>query len=236
MFKKIMTVAALGCFSLTTSAAIVDWSPAYDTSSDADVETIGTLVEAINPSFSDYDGLDITVNGVTFTYNSTVLDLDAETSLLGEGYTSGDLNYDTFLSTFDYGNGTDPYSYTLADGLLNAGATYMVQLWFTDSRDHLAYDYMSYGDGQGNSVSLYNKGDNSLGEYAVGYFIADGDGQELVMQTGEFYSNIHLTAYQVREISVDQYGYAVDARVGVLGVMGLMMVGCGALKQRRRQG
>jgi hypothetical protein len=239
MFSKIICASILVSLSLSATASIVEWSPVQDTSSTSDVETIGTLIEAVNPSFSGYDGQEVTVNGVTFTYDSTILDLDTETSLLGEGITSGDADYDTLLSTFDFGATGGGYNYTIADGLLTEGNAYLVQLWFTDSREHLYYDYMSYGDGEGNSVELDNRGENSLGQYAIGYFISDGDGQTLLMNLGESYSNVHLTAYQVREVAMSDYelatASAVDARVGMLGMMGFAMVGFGALRKRRQK-
>ena len=178
------------------NSGVIVWSGPFNTSVPSDVETSGTMHEAINAVDDGRIGQTNTVNGVTFT-GASLLPNSANVDTL-VGATTGDADYDALLGTIDYGGGTST-TITIGDGTITPGAGYTVQVWFTDLR----YDpprIMTYGDGLGNTVDVACNaaGDEDFGQYAVGTFTADAGGSQTLSLTTNGFGNAHITAYQLR--------------------------------------
>ena len=206
--------AAVSCllFAGAAAGASIAWSPAQDTASAIDIETSGTLVEAINATAS---GSPATVNGVTFTASDALLDRSFGGDTL-DGQTTGDADLDGLVGRFDFGNGTST-AIVLADGLLTVGSDYLVQVFFTDLRGCCDGRDMTFGDGLGNEIELNATG-GGFGQYALGTFTADGTGQTLTLRTNGF-GNAHITGYQVRALPIPEPG------TGALMLLGLAILG-----------
>ncbi len=194
-------------------AAMITWNPAQDIANALDVDTSGTLVEAINASGS---GASATVNGVAFAASDALLDRSYGGDTLA-GQTSGDASLDGLIGRFDYGNGTST-AVSLGSGLLVPGERYLIQLFFTDLRGCCSGRDMSFGDGLGNEVDLNATG-AGLGQFAVGWFDADATSQSLTMRTNGF-GNAHITGYQIRAIPEPGAGLLVLFGLTILGVRG----------------
>lgn len=177
-------------------AAITFGSPNLGTAS-ADVNTGGTLVEAINLVSDDslVDGT-VSVNGVAFV----------DTNLFGNGYavtglvSTGDADLDDLVGTVGYGG---PPTVTLSG--LDVGQLYELQIFIGDGRDLAIGRTLTVGDGDGdtsNDVSyVYSDGGSSIQATSItGTFVADAATQEFVAVLGNGGSGTELAAYQLRAV------------------------------------
>ncbi|MGJ8694689.1 MAG: sulfatase-like hydrolase/transferase [Verrucomicrobiaceae bacterium] len=191
-------------------AANITWGPATNVSTgignSSDVSNNGTLVEAYNAVANDQitGAAPITVNGVTFTPTTSLLDADPKNGGANDFSSitnAGDAAYDDILSTLEYGGGTDLVSLTLGDGdgdtsvngagLLTIGTTYEIQVWYVDTRSSQDARETPVGDGNGNKVTLND-------QFAIGTFTADATTQTITLESPNF-GQAHITAYQIRE-------------------------------------
>lgn len=224
MIKLIFAGAALLGSSMAVSAPIL-WSGAQDTAGTQDVLAGGSLVEAMNAGPSSTGT--VAVNGVTFVNTDALLPMSAGGVNPLDGSTSGDVNYNQLLNTFDFGGGVST-SLSVGGGTLLAGSNYMLQVWFTDLRSCCSGRDMTFGDGSGGNVDLNATG-GGLGQFAVGQFTADGGSQSLALTSNGF-ANVHLTAYQVRTLE-ETTPVPVPAPLFLFG-LGLVLIG--ALRSRRK--
>jgi len=184
-------------------ASPVQWDPVYDTQDASDLFSQGQLVEAFNGAYNTaddemVDSYTTTIGNTTFIEAPGLLSEDNNSDFLA-GNTSGDAGYDVLLSTLDFGGGSGETILQTGSGNLTLGNTYMIQLWFTDIREHMDMRNMIFGDDAGNTV-LVNSFGSGLGQYAIGYFTADSDSQSLTLSPDGF-GNSHLNGYQIRDIT-----------------------------------
>ncbi len=212
--KKLVTAATLfiaaSAFTSAIQAAPISWSTPFDSTGSTDVVNNGVFVEAFNMGAG---ASDVTVNSVDFTATNAILNKSSSTSFLS-GATSGDSAYDDLLDSLDFGNGTS-HSIEIGGGDLKIGTTYTIQAWFTDLRSCCNGRTMVLGDGGANTVDI-NASGAGLGQFAIGTFVADAGTQTLSLASPGF-GNVHLSAYQVREVPAP----------ATLALMGLALLGFG---------
>lgn len=192
--KTLFATLALVGASLAAAAPIT-WDAAQDTVDEFDVITTGELMEALNGATTGSGSL--LVNGVSFANTNSLLPNGGFAAAL-DGSTSGDAGYDSLLNSFVFGGGTS-LDLTIGGGALTAGNQYLLQVWFTDLRTCCSGRDMTFGDGEGSSVNV-NASGAGLGQYAVGEFTASGGSQTLSLAANGF-TNVHLSAYQLRELA-----------------------------------
>lgn len=204
------TLSTLVLTTLLSQGANITWGPATNiataTGNSSDVSNSGTLIEAYNAVASDQiaTATPITVNGVTFTPTTSLLNADpknAGNSDFSINTNAGDPSYDSLVSTVEYGGGTNLVSLTIGDGdgdasingagLLNIGTTYEIQVWYVDTRANQNARETPVGDGNGNKVTLND-------QFALGTFTADATTQVITLESPSF-GQAHITAYQIRE-------------------------------------
>ncbi|MDB4419067.1 hypothetical protein N9291_00515, partial [bacterium] len=204
------TLSTLVLTTLLSQGANITWGPATNittaTGNSSDVSNSGTLIEAYNAVASDQiaTATPITVNGVTFTPTTSLLNADpknAGNSDFSINTNAGDPSYDSLVSTVEYGGGTNLVSLTIGDGdgdasingagFLNIGTTYEIQVWYVDSRGNQNARETPVGDGNGNKVTLND-------QFALGTFTADATTQVITLESPTF-GQAHITAYQIRE-------------------------------------
>lgn len=171
------------------NAAVIVWGNATDILDNNDILATGSLVEAFNATGSSKAGNTNTVNGVTFTSTSTLL--NSNTNANNFSNLSVSTEYDALLSSVDFGNGSS-HNLTLGGGNLVVGQQYTIQVWYVDTRNKTDDRVMTFGDGNGNTVNLND-------QYAIGTFVADGTNQTLSLLANSF-DNVHISAYQIRLI------------------------------------
>ena len=192
--------------TLVSQSAEITWGPASDITDESDVSTNGALVEAFNAVANDQisDATMITVNGVPFTPTTSLLALDprnAGSSDFSNTTDEGDPDYDTLVSTLEFGGGTNLVTLTLGDGdgdssdtgaagLLVIGEQYEIQVWYSDTRPIQDDRVTPVGDGNGNTVALND-------QFAIGTFTADASTQEITLESPNF-GQAHINAYQIR--------------------------------------
>ena len=212
--KKLVTAATLfiaaSAFTSAIQAAPISWSTPFDSTGSTDVVNNGVFVEAFNMGAG---ASDVTVNSVDFTATNAILNKSTSASFLS-GATSGDSAYDDLLDSLDFGNGTS-HSIEIGGGDLKIGTTYTIQAWFTDLRSCCNDRTMVLGDGGTNTVGI-NASGAGLGQFAIGTFVADAGTQTLSLASPGF-GNVHLSAYQVREVPAP----------ATLALMGLALLGFG---------
>jgi len=195
---------AVGILSLmlsaSASAGVITWGAPQDTSGPSDVSTNGTLHESLNLTSDGAVPGTTTVNGVTFTWDNTIMGLTGGTGLLA-GSTTGDADYDALLDSLDHGacDGC-PWTIQVGGGLLASGSDYEIQLWYTDNRGFADSFTQIYDDGNGNTVTL-DSNNNGLGQFVLGTFTADDTTQNLAISGGLPPGEPHLNAFQVRFLS-----------------------------------
>lgn len=195
-------------------AANITWEAATDISTDignsADVSNNGTLIEAYNAVGNDQidAATTITINGVTFTPTTSLLDGDPRNGAnidFSNTTNDGDPDYDSLVSDLEFGGGTDPVTLILGDGdgdasitgegLLVVGEAYEIQIWYSDTRAGTNGRVTPVSDGNGNTVELND-------QFAIGTFTADATTQDITLESPGF-GQAHVNAYQIRLLSSD---------------------------------
>lgn len=193
-------------------AAEITWGANTQVVNTSDVSTSGTLKEAFTLSFSTTipGAGTTTVNGVDFLNVSTPTPFSTPNAAAPgylNGGDTGDTGYNSLLNTAGYG-GVTSGSFELGTafgtqtGDLVEGQKYEIQIWFVEERTTSGLDEhsMTYGDGEAteNTVSVGGAA-GTLGQYAIGTFIADDSGTQTITVDGGT-ADIHLAAYQLRAI------------------------------------
>ena len=216
MYKLSLITATLGFLvtPLAAQNAMITWGSAVPVATTAgnssDVSTNGDLIEAYNAVANDHIDTEVpvTVNGVTFTPTTALLDGDPRNGGPGDfsaNTNGGDPEYDILLSRLEFGGGTDLVTLELGDGdgdtsitgtgLLVPGENYEIQIWYLDTRPAQDDRITPVGDGNGNIVELNDA-------FAIGTFTADSTTQNITLESPGF-GQAHITAYQIRNISSD---------------------------------
>lgn len=207
----ITCVAGLLSSSLLSSAAVISWGAAQNTTATTDISTTGTLVEAHAEG-----GGATTVNGVTFAAANT---LGSSSSTQLDGASTGDAGFDSLLNSVSFGGGV---STTIDLGSFTSGTSYEIQIFYTDQRTPGLNDrVMTYGSSTGGgTVDLEadpnNAGTSPFGQFAIGTFTADGTDPDLTLDTNGF-GNAHITAWQIRSVPE-------PSSTALLGLGGLALI------------
>lgn len=173
------------------NAAEINWTTNAITGDPLDVIATGSLVEAVN-GVGDKVTQSPTVNGVTFTADSTLL----PSSYGGDSWEPvvSDRGYGQLLSTIDFDKyAKDPYTIRTFSNLI-VGQEYLIQYWHADSGWLL----------NGRTVIFKGTGQNAINgcSYGVGRFFADAPTQDLVVTSS--HGGPRLTAYQLRVVPVSK--------------------------------
>ena len=218
---------AITCAASSAHAAVITWGSATDVVGTSDVSTNGELEEAFNLGYKAADLSTVTVNTVEFTASvapAPLTELIASTYNQLNGNSSGNASYDNLLNSVAFGGGTDLVNMTVGGGNLVNGRDYEIQLWYVEERSGDSGRVMQYGDGNANTVDVGGSA-GQLGQYVIGTFTANGANQTLTMDPQGF-GNSHLTAYQIRLLSVS----VPEPSSGIIAIVGAVVV----LTQRRR--
>lgn len=216
---RFLVSSLLLSLSTIVSAAPISWGDATNITGVGDINTEGTIVEAKNFG----NGGNTTVNGVLFN-NAVIGGFNNFGGALA-GNTTGNVDLNALLSSFSYGGGINS-SISLANGLLNIGQQYLVQVFYTDLRtsgcsgttSNCSNRIMTFGDDEAveNTVSLIagGVGQNAFGQFAIGTFTANS--QTLTLSTGGNFSNTHITALQVRTVPAPEIAGLFSILLGTI--------------------
>jgi len=251
IFRSIIACTFLGVSVITSRAAIINWgvgaqnvNPAGGTVSDLDVSNAGTLLGAVvlRPGLATANA---TVNGVTFTgvnpssvtssgvFSFTSINFGFNTPSGSPPFSTLSASYQSLLTTGAQ-NG-----FTLTMSSLNVGGTYAFQFWSnqTPSASSSSTD-VTPGPGSvtvataGNSVNLSPNSPGvggSLGQFAVGTFVADGATQQVVFSGAAIVNGFQLRQLAPAPAAVPEPGSALA------GMLALGVCFSGLVKRSRRQ-
>lgn len=197
-----LIVATAAFLSLASEAqADIVFGAATNIGTEAgDVITDGILHAAVNGA--EDSEADVTLNGQLFQSG----DINAATNVSTTGFTSSnaaELNpnglgdtaeYQRFLGDIDFGGG-DPATVNIDN--LTIGNAYRIQVWFLDNRDNANDDRVTTVAGVGagaNSVALND-------QFAIGDFVATSTTESFTVSTAGSASP-NLTGFQVRDLGV----------------------------------
>ena len=200
-------------FNITTSLG--GWGPATLITADSDISTAGTLVYAYN-----WNGSNVTVNGVTFTGTRSVsavgsdllltkgpdpyfLVCDLPPNWISQGIPISP-QYQALVGSAAYSDYAGDYFTVQLNRLVN-GRVYQIQIWSSDSYSDQASTSVSglYGS----PLTLKKDSNNGLGgagQFATGTFTASGTSLVLTLTgVGPFIPDkgAMLSALQVRDIT-----------------------------------
>jgi fibronectin type 3 domain-containing protein len=198
-------------FNITTASG--GWGPATLITADSDISTTGTLVYAYN-----WNGSNVTVNGVTFTGTRSVSNVGTDLLLTqGPSPLMCDLpanwisqgipisqQYQALVGSAAYSDYAGDYFTVQLNNLIN-GHIYQIQIWSSDSYYDQASTMVS--GLVGNSVTLKkdsNNGYGGAGQFTIGTFTASGSSLVLTLTgVGPFVPDkgAMLNALQVRDIT-----------------------------------
>lgn len=199
MKNKIALFAVAGLLLIggaRLNAAVIVWNPVAPITGDSDVNTSGTLVQALNLGSSSAT----TVNGVTFTsasdpsfsatntFGTGSGNLTVNTpGTFGNGPSMGDSNapftnlsssYKALVGTaFNCYQATDTTTLTING--LTSGQQYLVQFWSNDSRSSINVNNRQTLTA-GNTTGIFYRNSGSqggLGSFVIGQFTADASTQ-----------------------------------------------------------
>jgi hypothetical protein len=224
IFLLAVAVAATLSSSSVVRAAPIAWVGSGRVSSNADVDTVGTLAGALQVG----SATQRVVNGVTFVRDDVAAASIAAGSItyafnfnnaFGPFYSgdTGDTEYNAALTSGRY---TDPGAGTVTMGALIVGQQYRVQIWNVDTRSApLNNRDRTYTNGT--SVVLNTGGDAGKPQWAIGTFVADATTETITMSGNGSYG-AQLNLIQTRAVPE-------PASAGLLALAGLSL-----LARRRR--
>ncbi len=208
---RLLPAAALALLAatlapLSAAAATIAWNGPAIINDDTDVVTNGTAVYAYTGGSAGQ-----TVNGETFAAGNSGTAWGANVTLTGFGSSYSGFGggtaapwsglstaYQTVLQGGAYG-GASAGTVTLNN--LTVGHVYSVQIWVNDSRSGIT-GRTETAAGGGNTVLLvYNaNAQGSLGEFAVGYFVANAATQSFTLTPGSSSGSVQLNALSVYDL------------------------------------
>lgn len=239
-----LTAVAISVAVQPAKAALISWSPPQTISGTSDVDTVGSLVAAVNFGST----ASPTVAGVTF--NSFTLVNGATSAALGSitvSGTSGNPTLPNLQQLTNVGSASNPYgslptdykslvgstvyvaaSAPLTVGIsgLTVGASYSVQYWVNDSRPAGGTRAVTIGS-QTLDVNSLN-GAGGVGQWTTGTFVADATSQSFAA-VGTTGGVAYANALQVRLVAIP------EPSTWALGAAGCACAAsCGKLRRRRR--
>lgn len=198
--KQTLTLT-FGLFTIFTflsspvKSAIITWTDA-DVNSISDINTTGTLVEAVN--FAGTGGSDVTVTAS----DGSMITFMAENGFLSNNFngdvfagTTMDPNYDALLSQIDFGPNAQNNQDLPLTGL-TVGQQYIFQFWYVDDGglSNGRNITLSNPDDAGDTNDVTLNGD----DFAIGTFTADATTQNINLVSSA--NGLRATAYQLRVI------------------------------------
>jgi len=191
------SIAGLIAAAANAQNANITWGTPNAISGTANVSTSGSLVGTWAPG-DDWGGGNIAdnvpVNGVTFNaYGSGPFNSFINQSGFSDRYGSfanpgtPDSNYNYLLQTAEYNNAADlgggnfgPSALSMTWGGMTAGNTYQLEFWVQDGRNSVTAERSETLTGGANTSAAlaYGFGSSGPGQYVIGTFVADGNGQQ----------------------------------------------------------
>jgi len=207
-FAQVKTKRTVHGSSIVPVPATVTWSAPQNINGDTDVSLNGTFVAADNVA-----GSATTVNGVTF---SGLTDFSINPATTSDGYfslsgTNGPYSgygspatpfanlsaeYQALLSTGNFGFGNSVMTLTLNN--LQVAQTYLVQIFFNDSRGVTGLQTMNVT--AGNTVKLNGNttgANGGTGQFVIGTFIATSTTQSIDIQGDPGFGTL-VNGFQLR--------------------------------------
>ena len=213
--KAALLCASLaGIFTTAANAANITWQAPTTISGASDVSLNGSLVGTWapgddwgSPNYADL----YPVNGVTFNaYGSGPFNSFLAASGNNDRYGSyGDAG--TLDSNYNYLLKTSIYSYGSAMsftwGGMTAGNTYELEFWVHDGRNSTTAERSETLTGGANTSAplAYGFGNSGPGQYILGTFVSDGNGQQTLTMNAfggnDIGPSAQITILQLRDIT-----------------------------------
>lgn len=245
-YRKPYLVALLPCISLVITQPllavsidpVVSWGAgALPISSDSDVSTNGTLINAFNVGKStvtsttvntvvfapyafpsDYSTNTVTNGNYVFSENPGSLVSYNNLGAISTPFTTLSSGYETLLSSA--GGADFVNTLTLTINGLTSGQQYLIQIWMNDSSNSAAFSQTNIT--AGNVVTLDGNTTNAsggIGQYAIGTFTATASGKLPIRFDGTNVNrnNPYVNAFQLRAIPE-------PSACGLLGIGALVLL------------
>ena len=227
--RSLFAFATIGLMTATSHAGPITWGAVQNISGDADVITTGFLVGAFNIGTPGVPNT--TINGVPFvglglsgtSVTSGNFNLSIATGFAGNNsvgsanapFSTLSAAYQAMLGT-EAGDFTTPITLTIS-GLIPA-ATYQFEWWKNVSNGFQSHNTTATA---GNSISLSSNtgggADGGIGQYAIGTFVADPSGTEIITFSADLQNTFN--GFQVR--TIPEPGTMSLAGLGLLAAFGM---------------
>ncbi|HMV67764.1 MAG TPA: hypothetical protein PKA64_13025, partial [Myxococcota bacterium] len=191
---SLVSILSWGALAGVAEAAQIRWNAPFDVYTPAAVLNSGVTVDAYNAT--PFTTANVAIHGVDFASGTAIFGQTYPNTPL-DGLSTGYRDLDVLLGGFDHSaNMSDVIQ--IGAGRLTPQGLYAVQVFYTDIRSCCLGRAMTFDDRQGHAVTIGGGGGRSFGQSAIGYFLATGTSEDLLLQGNGVES--HITGYQVRRI------------------------------------
>jgi hypothetical protein len=186
----VLSILTLAVVPSLAHAANVIWSLPQNISTDSDVNTLGTFIDAASIG----NDAPVTVNGVTFSaFNPGAptgsFAITGASGYGGYGVNAAPFNtlsaaYQNLLTHGDFGSGNSIMTLTISG--LTIGRDYLFQWWANDSRNNFVPQVVTATAGTAVTLNADTTASSGgIGQFAIGTFLADSTTQTISFQGGE---------------------------------------------------